>query len=425
MRERVIPVAAVQTQAHDRAAFAHHWPTLRAALTAAAEAGAKLIVAPEGTVPGYVLGSDPVDPDQIEAAARDVIAIAAQNGATIVYGTARPDERGTANSAYVATGDGIVGFADKCFLWHFDRRWFRESDRLAPVDTPAGKLGIFICADGRIPTIAATLVAQGAELLVVPTAWVTSGRDPQALENIQADVMAPVRARENGVPLIAANKCGVERRSVLYCGKSQIVAASGEVLAFAPQDAPTILHANVEVVPPPVRAAEPAAVQRGSGGPLPAALRIAIAARAERELHILAATADAGLTLDPQTGPESAEIALCADDAITDPRALVAPRLAGVRLFVWRATAIEDRWLIPFARTRAAELRAYLVALDLRHERAYAIDPDGAILCSTFGDFALGAFAFARERTDAWRVAPATDVRDGLVRVSQLALQPH
>ena len=424
MSARPTPVAAVQTRAHDRAGFAEQWPALIARIAAAAEAGARLIVVPEGTVPAYVIGTDPVDPQQLEDAARDVIAVASRTGATIVYGAARAGEHGLANSAYVVTPSGIAGYADKCFLWHFDRRWFTAGTVLEPVDTPAGRLGVFICADGRIPTLASTLVAKGAELLVVPTAWVTSGRDPRALENIQADLMIPVRARENGVPLVAANKVGVEARSVAYCGKSQIVAADGSIVALASQDEDTILYGTVAVGPSLVRGALDGGalprVARLSGDPLPAQLRVAISAHADPDLQALAAVADAELVIDPHAQPSSSDIALVDDEAVLDPRALVGPRLDGVRLFVWR-TSIEAAWVVPFARTRAAELRVYLAVFDTPRRRAFAVDPDGAVVCGTFGAFELAAFAFDRARTDAWRVAPATDVREALVHVGNIS----
>jgi predicted amidohydrolase len=411
----------VQTRAHDRADFAERWPALVARIAAAAESGARLIVVPEGTVPAYVIGTEAVDHQQLERAAEDVIAVAARSGATIVYGGARADERGLANSAYVVTPNGIAGYADKCFLWHFDRRWFTAGDALEPVDTPVGRLGVFVCADGRIPTIGAHLVARGAEILVMPTAWVTSGRDPHALENLQADLMAPVRARENGVPLVAANKCGVEARSVAYCGKSQIVSADGSVVAFASQTDEVNLRATVAIGPSIVRSggAIPS-VTRMRGAALPAATRIAIASHADAQLATLAAVADADLVLDPRARPDSDDIALVDDEAVLDPRALVGPRLDGARLFVWRST-IEAPWVVPFARTRAAELRAYVVAFDTLRRRAFAVDPDGAVLCGTFGAFELAAFAFDRSRMESWRVAPSTDVREGLVRVDSIS----
>ena len=424
MSARPTPVAAVQTRAHDRAVFAERWPTLLARIAAAAESGARLIVVPEGTVPGYVIGTDPVDASQLEAAAQDVIAVAARTGATVVYGGARAGEHGLANSAYVVTPAGIAGFADKCFLWHFDRRWFTAGSTLDPIDTPAGRLGIFICADGRIPTIPSTLAARGAQILVVPTAWVTSGRDPHALENLQADLMIAVRARENGLPLVVANKVGVEARSVAYCGKSQIVAADGTVVALAPQDAEVTLHATVAIGTPIVDlAAQAPAVTRRTGAALGDAVRIAIASYADEQLRALAVTADATIVIDPHTLPASDDVAVVDDEAMLDPRALVAPRLAGVRLFVWRAS-IDAPWVVPFARTRAAELRAYVVVFDSPRKRAFAVDPDGVVLCGTFGDFELAAFAFDRARTDVWRVAPATDVREGLMRVGDLSSAP-
>jgi len=415
----------VQTRAHDRAAFGERWPALLAQIAAAAEAGARLIVVPEGTVPAYLIGTDPVDPQLLEDAARDVIAVASRNGATIVYGGARVHAGGLANSAYVVTRDGVAGYADKCFLWHFDRRWFTAGDALAPVRTPVGLLGVFICADGRIPTIASALVARGAEALIVPTAWVSSGRDPLALENVQADLMIPVRARENGVPIVAANKVGVEARSVAYCGKSQIVAADGTVIALAPQDVQTTLHATIALGPPPARASEqPPGVQRLAGDPLPEGVRIALSAHTDAALHALAAIADADLTIDPHARPASADVALVDDEAMLDPRALVVPRLDGVRLFVWHAS-IEPAWTVRFARTRAAELRCYIAVLDTPQRRAFAVDPDGTVVCGTFGDFELAAFSFERRRTDAWRVAPGTDVREALVRTAGLFATPR
>ncbi len=387
----------------------------------AAEGGARLIVVPEGTVPSYVLGTEPVDPQLLEEAARDVIRVAAATGATIVYGSARIRGDETVNSAYVATGDGIVGFADKSFLWHFDRRWFAPGDALEPIDTPAGRLGIFICADGRIPTIAHTLVARGAELLVVPTAWVSSGRDPLALENVQADLMIAVRARENGVPLVAANKVGVEARSVVYCGKSQLIAADGTVVARGPEREEAVVRGALAVGPPIVAHGGPVApVRRLVGDALAPLVRIAISVRVDPDLYALAATADAALVIDPHARPASADIALVDDEAMLDPRGLVGPRLSGVRLFVWNAS-IDEAWTQRFARTRATELRAYVVALDTLHRRAFAVDPDGTVVCGTFDAFELAAFTFDRARTDAWRVAPETDVREGLVRAAELS----
>ncbi len=421
MSARPRSVALLQLRAHDRSDFTKHWPDIRARVAAAADAGAELIVLPEGTVPAYVIGDERVDPELLADAARDLIAIAAGSGTTIVSGGARYDGDRLMNSAAVVTAAGVVGVADKFFLWHFDRRWFTPGERLDPVDTPAGRLGIMICADGRLPTIASTLVDRGAELLVVPTAWVSSGRDPAVRENLQADLFINVRAFENGVPLVAANKVGVEARSVVYCGKSAIVAADGSFVARAEQDVPTTLYGSVAIGPPFImRAAAPPAISRGSDPAiLPDGVRIAIAVRHDPALHALALSADAELILDPHVHTASAEVGVVQDEAMLDPRALVAPRLAGVRLFVWHAS-ITARWVTALARTRAAELRAYVVVLDTLDRRAFAVDPDGAIVCGTLPGFDVAAFSFERARTERWNVAPHTDVRAGLERVAHV-----
>jgi len=96
-------VALLQLRAHDRGDFSERWPTILGRVAAAADAGAELIVLPEGTVPGYVIGSERVDPLLCESAARDIIAIAAGSGATIVYGGGRHAGDDFFNSAYVVT----------------------------------------------------------------------------------------------------------------------------------------------------------------------------------------------------------------------------------------------------------------------------------------------------------------------------------
>ena len=418
MSTRTITVSAIQPIAHDRDGFAERWPSLLARVTAAADNGARLIVVPEGTVPGYVIGTEPVDPQVRASALNDVIRVAAGSGATIVYGTARVGEQGLANSAYVVTADGVRGFADKCFLWHFDRRWFSAGAALEPIDTPVGRLGVFICADGRLPTIGASLAAQGAEILVVPTAWVTSGRDPAQLENIQADLFAPVRARENGLPMVVANKAGVEARSVLYCGKSQIIDANGSVLVKAGQHDETTITAEVAIGAAAARGPVHS-VERGNGAPLPAVTRIAFTARKDARLEELASLADASLVIDGERHGASSDLVFADDDAMTDPRALVEPRLEGARIVVWKA-GIEDAWVAPFARTRAAELRCYVVVLAANGSRAFAVDPDGIILAGTAGEFIMPAFSYDRARTETWTVAPFTNVRDGLERVAAI-----
>jgi predicted amidohydrolase len=437
--QRKIPVASIQPRAHDRSDFESAWPHIVALVDEAAARGAKLIVLPEATVPGYVLGMARVPDEQLRTASNALSAIARRSGATIVYGSAKHVGDRTLNAAIVIDADGSEkGFAAKQFLWHFDRRWFAPGEALEPIDTAAGRLGVLVCADGRIPTIAATLADRGAELLVMPTAWVTSGRDPNALENVQADLMINVRARENGIPFVAANKSGVELESVAYCGKSALVDAMGAFVARAGERTEEILLAELELGPRraiPGSPFIPSAGVRSSSVRVRIAFTIATDAEELRRLGALATEADADVLLAPDTGAErerevaGVRAAVVGFERLAAPRGLVAARLAGVDLFVVRAESSDAAWQVAFARTRAAELRAYVV-LFASGERAFAVDPDGTVVAGTFEGFRMAAFAYDSARSAATLVAPATDVLTGLrtaeaIRASVLPEPTH
>lgn len=421
---RTIAVACVQLRAHESDAFAERWPAIVETIAEAIRKGAELVVVPEGTVPNYVIGDSQPEIKTLERAAADLCALSKQANSTIVIGGARYRSPGElVNSAWVITPAGIVGYADKCFLWHFDRKWFRAAEALEPIDTPVGRLGVFVCADGRIPTIGSTLVDRGAELLVVPTAWVTSGRDPASLENLQADLFVNVRARENRIPLVAANKVGVEYGSVAYCGKSAIIDADGTFVARGSERDEETIHGRITIREPSAR--HRATISISAGAALPTSMRIAITPEpvgaARTLLDRYARLADAALVIGPEGNVDAyGEIGIVRGDDLWDPAALVEPRLAGTRIFVWYANAPAE-WTTRLARTRAAELRAYFIVFDALTGHAFAVDPDGVVLCGTFDTFRIAAFSFDRARTDAWNVAPHTNVADGLRAVERLA----
>src|SRR5580692_12740888 len=348
---RSIRVAAVQLRAHDREDFARSLDAIVASATQASKS-ADLVVLPEGSFPSYVLGDARIDDAAVDGALGRLRTLARETGTVIVAGVAWRSGKRLLNSAIVVDADGsVAGRADKIFLWHFDRLWFEPGDRIAPVVTAVGKLGVLICADGRIPTIARALVDRGAEMLVMPTAWVTSGRNPLALENVQADLLARVRARENGVPFVAANKCGAELGMVAYCGKSQIVDAAGAVLAFAAESRPQTLDATVVLATARPRRAAAIAVPERRTASSASPVRIAISFDplpdgVDRRLTVLGA----GFALAPMD--EARRIALdrvlpCAavgDDEMFDPAGLVGYRRAGYVAAVW-SSGLPAPWI--------------------------------------------------------------------------------
>ena len=421
---REITIAALQLQAHDRSTFAQRWPQICTRIREAALRGAQLIVLPEGTVPSYVIGHEPVEGELLQAALDDVQSLARSTQSVIVYGSARLTSTGQYNSAYVVDADGnVAGYADKCFLWHFDRHWFAAGMLAAPIQTSLGKLGVLICADGRIPTISRALVDRGAELLVMPTAWVTSGRDPQNLENAQADLLAQVRAKENCVPFIAANKIGTELRCVAYCGKSQVVAADGTVLALASQWHEELLMSGVRIGE---GARKRVALETPAHAPIRERdLRIAITAFGDVDDEIKKIIgADEMVGIDPISDDmlfESTAAAAVRDDVVGDPGGLVPYRLAGYQLLIWRTNLPDEGWVRALARARALELRLFIIAMRVGRV-AFAVDPDGAIVCGTFDGLRIANFVFSPSRTKQTAVAPGTDIIEGLERASLTAV---
>ena len=417
-------VTALQLPAHDRDAFAQTVDPIIEAIRRAA-AGSDLIVLPEATFPAYVLGEPSIDQVAVNEAIARVREIAELSRTVIVIGAAAPTDAGLRNAALVFDADGsLAGRADKLFLWHFDRRWFTAGDQIEPIQTTLGALGVLICADGRLPTISRGLVDRGARALIMPTAWVTSGRDPNALENVQADLLARVRAYENGVPFVAANKCGVELGMVAYCGKSQVIEAQGEVIAIASERDPQALRATISAESPrPHRSTAPNPPPREVAA---RSMRLAISFDPlpndiDQRLQMLddeyaLATNDAArfAALD-RTVP----VAAVGDDLMLDPAGLVGLRRAGYALFTW-TTRVGDRWCERLARARALELRCYVIVFDEAAQRAFAVDPDGTVVAGTFNGFRLASFGFDGRKTSETSVAPGTDVREGLERTTRI-----
>ncbi|MBO5999325.1 MAG: amidohydrolase [Lachnospiraceae bacterium] len=106
----------------------------------------------------------------------------------------------------------------------------RESDLFIPgerlfdpVDTPFGRIGVFVCYELRFPEVARWQRARGADILLVPSAWV---RGEMKSEHFKTLVTA--RAVENTAYVLACNKSGG-----LTIGESIAADPMGKVTAAA------------------------------------------------------------------------------------------------------------------------------------------------------------------------------------------------
>ncbi len=171
---------------------------------------------------------------------QQVAATAAARSTTVVAGmfetSADPDRP---NNTLVMRGAAEAAYR-KIHL--YDSFGYRESDRLVAgpigptvVSIGGWQVGLMTCYDLRFPELARMLVDRGAELLVLPAAWVAG---PRKVDHWTTLVRA--RAIENTVFVAAAAQPGPR-----YSGHSLIVDPLGDVLAEA-GDGPAVVRAQLD-----------------------------------------------------------------------------------------------------------------------------------------------------------------------------------
>lgn len=446
-RGGVVRVGCAQLPARgvDDALLALH--DIERAIGRAATRHADLLVLPECSYPGYVLmRSDPYSAHIPSAAQalRRIGRAARRAGVCVAIGIARADSSGRLRNEAVfldRRGQERAHYA-KIHLWNFDRRWFRAGDAVEPFDTEFGRLGMMICADGRVPEIARRLSAGGAWLILDPTAWVSCGENYGAMPNPQVEFMLSVRARENAVWIAAADKCGSEMSAVHYVGRSMVVDPSGRTCAMASADRPELIvveaaRRKTRAISCPLSIGERARLARRRpagaherphrarlsaaegltcriGIYQPASRRVADWSQARRVLTAQGAAA----TLNAGAGQAQIMRALrtlkglrfsaLVGQEMLAPEPARAAALGGADAVVWVAPPAKCD-VRAFARTRAVENRIFVIvcatARDLKP--ACVIGPDGSVLAAALAKAPSGFVAAidpgaARDKVVTW-----------------------
>ncbi len=208
----------------------------RARLADVVPAGADLVVLPEAFArdfgePGSDLGAvaEPLEGPFVTEVER----LATERGTTVVAGLFERTDGPPYNTLVVRGG----ARADYRKIHLYDSFGYRESEVLAPGPlTPVTfrlggtTLGLLTCYDLRFPELARALVDRGAEVLLVPAAWVAG---PRKVEHWTTLLRA--RAIENTVHVI-----GVGQPGPRYTGHSMVVGPLGDVLVEGGTDAETL-----------------------------------------------------------------------------------------------------------------------------------------------------------------------------------------
>jgi predicted amidohydrolase len=211
----------------------------------AAVMGARIAVFPECALTGYSLSAE----EALEVAetipgprVSRLVAACKTEDMLAVVGTLEADEEGRVfNAAMLVGPTGLLGRYRKTHLPFLgvDRFLAAGGSITGPFETPAGKLGLLICYDLRFPEPIRTLALNGAQAVLLPTAW-------PAAATLYPEFMAQSRSAENSLFLVAANRCG-EERGTRYLGRSIITGPNGEVLAEAGPTDDEILCAELDL----------------------------------------------------------------------------------------------------------------------------------------------------------------------------------
>ena len=215
----------------------------------AAASGADLLLLPEG-----ILARDVTDPDIVLKTAQPLDgpfmqgvleaskALASKGSAlTTLFCIHVPNGKGRVFNVHVAVRDGaIVAAYRKLHL--YDAFSALESTNVEPgsevpplLEIAGLRCGLMTCYDVRFPELARRLALDGADVLLLPAAWVR-GLGKEA----HWEVMVTARALENTCYVVATGECGPRN-----IGASMVVDPLGVAVARA-GEAPALIYAEID-----------------------------------------------------------------------------------------------------------------------------------------------------------------------------------
>lgn len=211
----------------------------------AQQKGASLLVLPEA-----LLARDDNDPDLSVKSAQPLdggflqhlLAQSAGNEMTTILTVHVPSTQDRAVNTLVAIRDGkIVAHYAKLHLYDAfsvqESRRVDRGDRIPPLlEIDGVKIGLMTCYDLRFPELALHLALQGADVLVLPAAWVKG----PLKEHHWATLLA-ARALDTTCYVVAAGECGTKN-----IGQSRVVDPLGVTIAAA-AETPELLVSEINV----------------------------------------------------------------------------------------------------------------------------------------------------------------------------------
>ena len=186
----------------------------------------------------------------IAAAAKSI------NAHVVVNCTVRREgETCTGTSLLFAPDGSLLGSNDKQVLIGHENQFLQRAKQPGPiVETPIGRLGLYACMDGVVSETPRCLALRDAQILC---------NSLNSFATDEGSLHIPVRAAENRVFVVAANKVGplipeallepvsqqtgIPVRFLSGAGDSQIVSPDGTVLAMASPDQDEVIWADIDL----------------------------------------------------------------------------------------------------------------------------------------------------------------------------------
>ena len=228
----------------------------------AAEQGAHLVVLPElFERPYWCKDQDPAffalarplpDHPTVERFA----AVAARAGVVLPVTVYERDGQATFNTLVMIDADGrVLGRYRKSHIpdgpGYQEKFYFNPgADGFVVWPTRFGRVGAAVCWDQWFPEVARSLVLDGAEVLIYPSAIGSEPPDPALDSSGHWQRVMCGHAAANLVPVVAANRYGTEPGAtceVTFYGSSFIADPTGAVLHRAPRDAEAVVLASFDL----------------------------------------------------------------------------------------------------------------------------------------------------------------------------------
>ena len=149
--------------------------------------------------------------------------LSAKYNCTLVFGLSEIDDGKIYDTAAVVSKGKYIDKYRKIHLSDFVKNCYTEGDRVNVIEVDGVKLGVQICFDLWFPEISRMQVLDGAEMICCLCSY--NGNTTEKI--------ASVRAIENRIPIIVANRMGCERTidwSASYMGNSVIIGANGHAI---------------------------------------------------------------------------------------------------------------------------------------------------------------------------------------------------